>query len=148
MPAAHIQVALKRAYNKPLKGDGCRVLVDRLWPRGLKKTEAKIDVWLRDLAPSNELRKWFHAHRDHWEEFCRRYLRELRSPAAASSLDQLYQCLARSGRLTLVFASKDEEHNNAVVLKELIEGMKKPPTGTRPSAQRALRLRRNRRPSA
>jgi uncharacterized protein YeaO (DUF488 family) len=144
-PAAQPEVALKRAYEKPSKADGCRVLVDRLWPRGLKKQEAKIDAWLRDLAPSDELRKWFHAHRDHWGEFRRRYLRELRSPGAAGALDELYQYLSGYGRLTLLFASKDEEHNNAAVLKELIEGMKKPPTGTQPAAQRALRLRRSRR---
>ena len=141
MPAAKLQVALKRVYREPSKADGRRVLVDRLWPRGLKKQDAKIDAWLRDLAPSDELRQWFHGHRDHWGEFRRRYLRELRGSAAAKALDELYGCMAGAERLTLLFASKDEEHNNAAVLKELIEGMKKPPTGTQAAAQR-VRLRR------
>jgi uncharacterized protein YeaO (DUF488 family) len=145
MPAAHPQIALKRVYDKPADSDGLRILVDRLWPRGLKKGEAKVDAWLRDLAPSNDLRKWFHAHPEQWPLFRKRYLHELRSPSAAKALNQLYASLSQKGRLTLLFASKDEEHNNAIVLKALIEGTRKPPSGTKPAAARAVRARQSRR---
>lgn len=138
-------ISLKRAYEEPSRSDGIRLLVDRLWPRGLKKQAAKIDGWLRDLAPSDGLRKWFHQHRSEWPEFRKRYLRELRSSQAASSLETLYSYLAKPDHLTLLFASSDQEHNNAVVLKELVEGMRKPPAGTTSKPARALGARRARR---
>jgi uncharacterized protein YeaO (DUF488 family) len=127
MPAARAQIALKRAYDEPADADGFRVLVDRLWPRGLTKDAARIDIWLRDLAPSNELRKWFHAHPEQRQEFRERYVRELQSPSAAEALIRLQELLSHSRRVTLVFASKNVEHNNATVLKEVLEG-EKPPT--------------------
>jgi uncharacterized protein YeaO (DUF488 family) len=120
-------IALKRAYEKPAPADGTRVLVDRLWPRGISKEDARIDRWLRDLAPSDDLRHWFHARPSMWQAFRERYLRELADPKAALDLEQLHELAAKKRKLTLVFASKNEQHNNAVVLKELLEGMKKPP---------------------
>jgi uncharacterized protein YeaO (DUF488 family) len=124
------RIALKRVYDEAFQSDGFRVLVDRLWPRGLTKAEARIDLWLRDVAPSNELRKWFHAHPEHWKEFRQKYLAELHTPAAEKALKQLYEVLDREHAVTLLFASKQTEQNNATVLKEFVEGMKKPPKGT------------------
>jgi uncharacterized protein YeaO (DUF488 family) len=120
-------VALKRAYAKPSTSDGTRVLVDRLWPRGISKDGARLKLWLKDVAPSNELRKWFHERPSMWQQFCERYLKELAAPAASQALDQLFELSAAKKKLTLVFAAKDEEHNNALVLKQLLEGTKKPP---------------------
>ncbi len=120
-------IKLKRAYEGASRADGSRVLVDRLWPRGIKKDEAEIQLWLKDLAPSNELRTWFHARPDRWQGFRERYLQELRETPAAEALEQLCELTRKKKRVTLVFAAKDEEHNNAVVLKQLLEGMKKPP---------------------
>lgn len=120
-------IALKRAYQKPSASDGTRVLVDRLWPRGVSKDEARIKLWLKDIAPSAELRKWFHERPSMWEQFRERYLKELASPAPTNALDKLFELRAIRKKLTLVFASKDEQHNNAVVLKQLLEGTKKPP---------------------
>jgi uncharacterized protein YeaO (DUF488 family) len=135
-------VALKRVYEEPSPQDGARVLVDRLWPRGLTKTAAALDAWLKDLAPSNELRKWFHAHPQQWTKFRQSYFKELSSEAASEALQQLYALRKQRGRLTLVFAAKDEEHNNAVALKQLVEGERKPPNGTGPL--RAASARRGR----
>ncbi len=106
-------VALKRVYEKPSPQDGARVLVDRLWPRGLKKEDAALDAWLKDLAPSDELRKWFHAHPQQWSKFRERYLKELANPTAHDALQKLYEFKDERRRLTLLFASKNEEHNNA-----------------------------------
>lgn len=139
-PPPQMTVSVKRVYDKPTATDGARILVDRLWPRGLSKQSAAIDEWLRDLAPSNELRKWFHARRDAWEAFRKRYLQELSCEKAARALDKLYR-LARRGKLTLLFSSRDEEHNNAVVLRDLLEGSRKPPTGTGPAAASGIRSR-------
>jgi uncharacterized protein YeaO (DUF488 family) len=125
-------VALKRVYAEPSAHDGTRVLVDRLWPRGLKKSDAALDVWLKDLAPSNELRKWFHAHPQQWSKFREKYLKELTTEAANTALQQLYDLQKKRRRLTLLFASKNEERNNALVLKQLIDGERKPPAGTGP----------------
>lgn len=136
-----MKVLLKRVYDPPSKGDGTRVLVDRLWPRGLTKEAAAVDAWLRDLAPSNELRKWYHAHEDAWPAFRKRYFKELAQPAAAAALQQLYAFTER-GKVSLLFASKNQDRNNATVLKELIEGARKPPTGTGPAAASAMRARR------
>jgi len=139
-------VALKRVYAEPSPQDGARVLVDRLWPRGLTKEDAALDAWLKDLAPSNELRKWFHAHPQQWSSFRERYLKELSSPAAHEALQKLYEFKEQRRRLTLLFASRDEEQNNAVVLKQLVEGDRKPPTGTGPArAAAAKRVRAQRR---
>ena len=126
-------VALKRVYEKPVKSDGTRVLVDRLWPRGLTKADATLDAWLKDLAPSDALRHWFHASPNGWITFRKRYLKELARPEAHAALDELYRLAGQRKRLTLLFASKNEEHNNATVLKDRLDGMRKPPTGTGPA---------------
>lgn len=120
-------IALKRAYDKASPTDGTRVLVDRLWPRGISKEEAHLDRWFKELAPSDELRKWFHQRPSMWIAFRQRYLAELHAPAAASALEELSELAFSKRRLTLVYSSKNEDRNNAVVLKELLEGMKKPP---------------------
>jgi uncharacterized protein YeaO (DUF488 family) len=110
-------VVLKRAYEPSAAEDGTRILVDRLWPRGLKKEDAALDRWLKDLAPSAELRKWFGHDPDRWTEFKRRYVRELRQHA--EMLDEL-RALAQGGRITLVYAAHDQQHNDAVVLREML----------------------------
>jgi uncharacterized protein YeaO (DUF488 family) len=137
-------VAVKRVYEKASRKDGARVLVDRLWPRGVSKQAAALDLWLRDIAPSDRLRRGFHAHRAAWLLFTRKYLKELRQPQAAAALELLYALKAKRSQVTLLYASRDEEHNHAHVLKNLMEGMKKPPTGTGPARaarQRAVRRR-------
>lgn len=135
-------VAVKRVYEAASRMDGARVLVDRLWPRGLSKERARVDEWLRQLAPSDELRKWFHARPQQWPTFRKKYLKELsQHPEADGDLRKLYDLAHKKKRLTLLFASKNEEHNNAVVLKELLEGMRKPPTGTGPGAIQRMRRR-------
>ena len=145
MPAAVKRITVKRIYEKPVRGDGYRVLVDRLWPRGVSKSRAALDSWLRDLAPSDDLRHWFHSRPEAWLAFRRRYLKELALPQAAEALDELYRLAGRKRNLTLLFASRNEKHNNAVVLKDLLEGMRKPPTGTGPGAVRAMRQRQTKR---
>ena len=135
-------ISLKRAYDRPSLSDGVRVLVDRLWPRGLTKEKAKIDEWLRDLAPSDELRKWYHARPSQWMNFRKRYLAELRSPAANAALEELYSLANRRKLVTLVFASKNTERNNATVLKDLLDGMRKPPSTSGPAAAAAARRAR------
>jgi uncharacterized protein YeaO (DUF488 family) len=132
-------VAVKRVYESASRSDGARVLVDRLWPRGLRKIEAAVDEWFRNLAPSDELRKWTHAQPGRWLVFRKRYLKELARPEAENDLQKLYRLAHKRKRLTLLYASKNQEHNNAVVLKELLEGMRKPPTGTGPGALRLMR---------
>lgn len=122
MMAAGPTIAVKRVYEEPAESDGTRVLVDRLWPRGLTKDKARIDAWLRDLAPSNGLRKWFHAHPQERAEFRKRYFAELKSPSAAGALQQLHELIESSSRITLLFASKSADYNNATVLKDFIEG--------------------------
>jgi uncharacterized protein YeaO (DUF488 family) len=153
-------VAIKRVYAPALRSDGTRVLVDRLWPRGLTKARAAVEEWLRDLAPSDELRRWYHAQSDpfrlnrtrldharpehqdfQWPNFRKRYLKELSRPGAEDALLRLYQLAHKRKRLTLLFASKNETHNNVVVLKELLDGMRKPPTGTGPGAVSVVRKR-------
>ena len=132
---------VKRIYAQPARADGMRILVDRLWPRGMSKDRAAVDKWLRDLAPSDGLRTWFHARPEAWQIFRKRYLKELALPQAAESLEELYRLAHRKKNLTLLFASKNEEHNNAVVLRDLLGGMRKPPTGTGPGAARMMRGR-------
>jgi uncharacterized protein YeaO (DUF488 family) len=107
-------IRIKRAYDKPDTDDGVRILVDRLWPRGIKKEDLKLDYWLKEVAPSDELRKWFGHDTDKWSEFCWRY---------SSQLDQNPDLLkpireaAEQGTVTLIYSAKDEEHNNAVALQ-------------------------------
>jgi len=136
-----MNVVAKRVYEKPVRADGARVLVDRLWPRGLRKEAAAVDAWLRNLAPSDGLRQWLHAQPQVWPLFRKRYLKELARPDAIPSLEELYELATKRKRLTLLFASKDVQHNNAVVLRDLLQGMRKPPTGTGPAAIGAFRQR-------
>ena len=117
------------------------MLVDRLWPRGLTKERVALDDWLRELSPSDELRRWYHAQPDHWQVFRKKYLKELTNPECEPGLRRLYELAHKRKRLTLLFASKNETHNNATVLKELLDGMRKPPTGTGPGAVYAMRSR-------
>jgi|SRR5262252_8097209 len=121
-------IAVKRVYEAPAARDGLRVLVDRLWPRGLTKELAAVKHWLRDLAPSTELRQWYHANPEAWSSFRKRYLKELASAEGSAALEKLYRLARSSKRLTLLFASRNEERNNATVLKELLEGARKPPS--------------------
>jgi uncharacterized protein YeaO (DUF488 family) len=145
MPAALEPIRVKRIYERPARGDGYRVLVDRLWPRGVSKDDAALHAWLRNLAPSKELRVWFHSRPDSWPAFRKRYLKELAEPKAEEELSELYRLAGKKRTLTLLFGSKNEHHNNAVVLKELLEGMRKPPTGTGRGALRSLRNRQAKR---
>ncbi|WP_156025529.1 DUF488 domain-containing protein [Thermogemmatispora carboxidivorans] len=114
-------VRLKRVYEEPLESDGTRVLVERLWPRGLSRERARIDLWLKDVAPSDELRRWFAHDPQKFPEFRRRYEQELRDQETArAALNRLLE-LAQRGPLTLVYSARDSEHNNAVVLRDLLE---------------------------
>lgn len=117
IPASHLR--LKRAYEPVESSDGLRILVDRLWPRGLSKDKAALDDWLKDIAPSTELRRWFGHDPERWEEFQRRYREELKQHGEA--LEQL-RGLAKEKTVTLVYSAHDEEHNDAVVLKEVLLG--------------------------
>jgi uncharacterized protein YeaO (DUF488 family) len=124
-------VKIKRVYDDPERGDGERILVDRLWPRGLSKRAAAVDQWMKELGPSDELRKWFGHDPARWRDFRRRYLSELKSQR------ENLAALARKAKretLTLLFAARDTEHNNAVVLKEAIGRLARQPRGTRRQA--------------
>lgn len=114
-----MRIHVRRVYDQPEAGDGVRVLVDRLWPRGLRKETAAVDHWFRELAPSTELRRWFGHDPDRWEEFRRRYAAELdRRPEI---LEPLLELLRKSPRVTLLYAAKDEKHNNAVALAHYLD---------------------------
>jgi len=110
-----MKISVKRVYAKPSKDDGTRILVDRLWPRGIAKAKAKVDLWLKDVAPSNDLRKRFHGHPEDWAAFKRAYAVELKSPEAKAAIKELRTHM-RVGPVTLLYAAKDEAHNNAVAL--------------------------------
>ena len=111
-----MQIKLKRVYEEPSLEDGFRILVDRLWPRGLTKEKAGVDLWLRELGPSTELRHWFAHDPARWDEFRRRYAAELRTKP-----DLLAQITQHPGPVTLLFGAKDAEHNQAVALREYLE---------------------------
>jgi uncharacterized protein YeaO (DUF488 family) len=113
-----MKVKIKRIYLKPDSEDGIRILIDRLWPRGLKKEDAKIDLWLKGIAPSTDLRKWFNHDPEKWEEFELRYREELKRNT--DQVDLLLKELKESP-VTLLFAAKDEEHNEAVVLQQWLK---------------------------
>jgi uncharacterized protein YeaO (DUF488 family) len=115
IPADNVQ--LKRAYDAPAAGDGIRVLVDRLWPRGLPKAQAAVDQWHKEVAPSAALRRWFGHDPARWQEFRRRYAAEL--SAQTPAIDRL-RAMARGGRITLLYAARDSTHNNAVVLRDAL----------------------------
>jgi uncharacterized protein YeaO (DUF488 family) len=140
-----MSVAVKRVYEKAARADGRRVLVDRLWPRGLSKSRAALDAWLRELSPSDALRKWFHASPGAWAVFRKKYLKELARPETAAALSEIYRLAHGRRRLTLLFASRNAERNNAVVLKDLLDGMRKPPTGTGPAGASTASLRQAKR---
>jgi len=118
------KVRLKRAYDPPAPEDGSRILIDRLWPRGIGKNEARLDRWMKQVAPSAELRTWFGHDPHRWEQFRRRYRAELKDHAA-TDLRQL-RGLARQGTITLVYSAKDEIHNDAVVLRNVLLGRSQP----------------------
>ena len=107
--------AVKRVYDPPSPDDGARILVDRLWPRGLTKEAAALDDWVKEVAPSNELRKWFHAHVERWDEFLARYAKELEKPPAQEAMTAL-RARGKRGRVTLLFSSKEADRNNATAL--------------------------------
>jgi uncharacterized protein YeaO (DUF488 family) len=115
VPAEHLR--LKRVYEPPSPEDGVRILVDRLWPRGLTKAHAAVDRWLKEIAPSTELRQWFGHDPVRWPEFRRRYAEELHQNIAV--LNEIRE-LARHKTITLVFGAHDDEHNDAVVLREVL----------------------------
>lgn len=114
-----MDIRLKRAYDDPADNDGYRVLVDRVWPRGVCRDELKLDEWLKEVAPSDELRKWFGHEEEKWKEFRWRYIRELEEKQ--EELVPLLERLHAEKRVTLVFGSSDEEHNNAAVLKDYLK---------------------------
>lgn len=111
-------ITVKRAYQPPEDGDGCRVLIDRLWPRGVSKDRAAVDHWFKALAPSAALRRWFGHDPDKWDEFRRRYHAELAANAAA--LAPLLELVKTQPKITLLFGAKDEAHNNAVALAQYL----------------------------
>ncbi len=111
---------VKRAYEPAEEGDGTRILIDRLWPRGISKSEARIDEWAKDVAPSTELRQWFGHDPERWQEFQKRYRKELSSPEKAKHLEDIAR-RARREAVTLVYGAKDTEHNDALVLEEVIK---------------------------
>jgi uncharacterized protein YeaO (DUF488 family) len=137
-----VSVVVKRVYEAASAPDGVRVLVDRLWPRGLTKKAAAIKFWLRDLAPSNELRQWFHANPEGWNLFRKRYLKELKTEEASAALEKLHHLAEGKRRVTLLYASRNVERNNATVLKELLEGMPKPPSSVGRAAAGSGRIRK------
>ena len=119
MNAPHHPIRIKRVYEAPQAADGFRVLVDRVWPRGVSKEKAAVDLWMKEIGPSTELRKWFGHKPERWTEFQTRYERELGDKQPL--LDELRQH-AEKGTLTLVYSAKDEERNQAVVIKAVLDG--------------------------
>jgi uncharacterized protein YeaO (DUF488 family) len=118
-------ILLKRAYDKPDQADGFRILVDRLWPRGIKKEDLQLDVWAKELAPSTELRKWFAHDPSRWTEFRRRYRSELTQSHASRSIGQIVDAARPSKTITLLYGAKDTEHNEAIILRSLFERVAK-----------------------
>jgi uncharacterized protein YeaO (DUF488 family) len=112
------EIQLKRAYQPASPGDGTRVLVDRLWPRGLPRAAAAVDMWMKEVAPSTGLRRWFGHDPERWSEFRRRYKAEL---AASPDALEALRSVAAKGRVTLIYGAKDERHNHAIVLKQMLE---------------------------
>lgn len=114
-------IVLKRAYEKPARGDGTRILVDRLWPRGIKKEDLRVNAWAKTLAPSNDLRKWFDHDEAKWPEFRKRYRAELAAAGATEIIRGLLASAKRAKTITLLYGAKDQKHNEAVVLRGLFE---------------------------
>ena len=111
-------IKLKRVYETPIRADGFRILVDRLWPRGIAKEKARVDLWLKDIAPSTELRTWFGHDPAKWEDFQKRYKQELLQNEPA--LENLRRIIKEEKKVTLLFAASDEIHNNAVILRTFL----------------------------
>ncbi|WP_258870862.1 MULTISPECIES: DUF488 domain-containing protein [unclassified Wenzhouxiangella] len=118
----HPEIRLRRIYDEPGETEGTRVLVDRIWPRGISKDQAGLDYWFKELAPSTELRKWFGHDPKLWAAFKQKYRKELEGDDQRDKLKELAE-LAASGPVTLLFGAKDPEHNQAVVLREILEEM-------------------------
>lgn len=137
-------IVVMRVYEPAVPSDGARVLVDRLWPRGVSKERAAVDLWLKEVAPSDGLRKRFHGGSGTWAKFRKRYLEELGHSEVAGALSGLYRLARQCDRVTLLFSSKNEDQNNATVLQELLSGMRKPPTGDG-SAKKTARTRQAKR---
>ena len=114
-------IQVKRVYDAPAAADGFRVLVDRLWPRGLTKEAAKLDLWLKEIAPSHELRKWFHADSSRWSEFKTRYRAELKTPEQAAALSTLRQIAKNHRSTTLLFGAREEVQNHAAILRDILK---------------------------
>jgi uncharacterized protein YeaO (DUF488 family) len=112
-------IEIKRIYEQAEEEDGFRILVDRLWPRGLSKKKAKVELWLKEIAPSGDLRKWFSHDPEKWEEFKKKYGQELL--AKQPLLKEIRKMETQKGKVTLLFSARDTEHNNAVVLKAILE---------------------------
>lgn len=112
-----MKVNIKRVYEEPEKSDGFRILVDRVWPRGMTKEKAAVDLWLKEAGPSTELRKWFNHDPEKWSEFKKRYLKELKD----NEVIQEIKGHEKKGKVTLVYSARDEEHNQAVVLREFLQ---------------------------
>jgi uncharacterized protein YeaO (DUF488 family) len=116
-----MKILLKRAYEAPDSADGFRVLVDRLWPRGKKKADLRLDAWAKEIAPSTELRKWFAHDPDHWLEFCKRYKAEVATAEVKDAITQIVRAAHNHSAITLIYAAKDTAHNEAVVLQPVFE---------------------------
>ncbi|MBX9843391.1 MAG: DUF488 family protein [Xanthobacteraceae bacterium] len=130
------RLEVKRVYDAPGPADGARILVDRVWPRGLTRKAAALDLWLRDIAPSTPLRKWFGHRPERWKQFCRRYGEELRDdPFAVAALERWMD----KGSVTLVFSAKDRDHNNAVALKAYLGRARRRHTTSQAAARRSRR---------
>jgi uncharacterized protein YeaO (DUF488 family) len=112
-----MNIKLKRVYEQPEATDGFRILVDRLWPRGLTKEKAAADLWLKEIAPSTQLRKWFNHEADKWNEFQKKYHQELKGNKEAVSILKAH---LKQGKVTLLYAAKDQIHNEALVIKEFV----------------------------
>lgn len=111
-------IKIKRIYDKPSTADGYRILVDRVWPRGVTKEKARLDIWLKEVAPSTQLRKWFNHEDDKWSEFLKKYKQELKDNKA---FDELKDLVKKHKTATLLYGAKNEEHNQAVALKSLLK---------------------------
>jgi len=116
-----MEVLLKRAYEGPAGADGFRVLVDRLWPRGKKKADLRLDAWVKDIAPSTELREWFQHDPERWPEFCKRYKAELKNPKLEKTIADTARAARKHSTISLIYAAKDTEHNEAVALQAIFK---------------------------
>ncbi len=114
-------ILLKRAYEKPAESDGFRVLVDRLWPRGVSKVHLRLDMWAKDVAPSTTLRKWFGHDPERWLEFGKRYKIELKESQAHDAIAEIVDRAKQASAITLIYGAKDTEHNEAVVLRDILK---------------------------